>query len=153
MEAEAAIRVSLSEPSEASGNHYVLKPLCHLSTTLTPPPTPPTAYTPWNCGGSHKFVHLNFISRLQAPGAIVKTRNRGHMDLTTAGRRERMPPREARLSLDIGSFHYLGWFVLYKLAKYDAILGKSWMEEVPHHVDLSKNTLWLGQDSQGGQCK
>ena len=72
------------------------------------------------------------------------------MDLTTAGRHERMPLREARLSLDIGGFHYRGWLVLYKLAKYDIILGKSWMEEVPHHVDLGKNILWLGQDTPGG---
>ena len=68
------------------------------------------------------------------------------MDLTTAGRHERMPLREARLSLDIGGYKYSGWLVLYPLAKYDIILGKCWMEEVPHHVDLNRNILWLGQD-------
>ena len=62
---------------------------------------------------------------MQAAGVIVKASSRGTMDLTTAGRRERMPLREARLSLDIGGYHYRGWFVLYKLAKYGIILGKS----------------------------
>ena len=75
------------------------------------------------------------------------------MDLTTAGRHERMPLREARLSLDIGGYKYSGWFVLYPLAKYDIILGKSWMEEVPHHVDLNRNILWLGQDSPGSKFR
>ena len=46
----------------------------------------------------------------------------------------------------IGGYIYRGWFVLYTLAKYDIILGKSWMEEVPHHVDLNRNILWLEQN-------
>ena len=75
------------------------------------------------------------------------------MNLVTAGRREQLPLHEARLDLDIGGLQYSGWFVIYKLAKYDAILGKSWMEEVPHRVDLGKNILRLGQDARGGQFK
>ena len=75
------------------------------------------------------------------------------MLLTTAGRCERLPLKEARLTVDIGGYQYRGWFVLYKLAKYDLILGKNWMEEVPHHVDLQKNVLWLGQDTAGGKFR
>lgn len=95
----------------------------------------------------------DLISRLRAAGHTIKMRKRGHMNLVTAGRRERLPFREARLDLDIGGPQYSGWFVVYRLAKYDAILGKSWMEEVPYHVDLGKNILWLGQDAPGGQFK
>ena len=47
------------------------------------------------------------------------------MDLTTTGRSEHMPLREARLSLDIGGYRYRGRFVLYTLAKYDIFHGKS----------------------------
>ena len=142
----AAIEVSLSEASETSGN------LLRFNLPIISPSRLPvhhttfTAYTLWDCGGSHKFVHPDLIAKLRAAGGIIKTRNRGSMELTTAGRRECMPLREARLSLDIGGFTYRGWFVLYTLAKYDIILGKSWMEEVPHHVDLNRNILWLGQD-------
>lgn len=64
-----------------------------------------------------------------------------------------MPLRGARLSLEIGGYYYRGWFALCKLAKYDVMLGKSWMGEVPHHVDLSRNILWLGQDTPGSQFK
>ena len=53
------------------------------------------------------------------------------MTLTTAGRREKLPLKEARLTIDIGGYIYTGWFVVYKLAKYDLILGKNWMEEIP----------------------
>ena len=64
-----------------------------------------------------------------------------------------MPLREARLSLYIGGYRYCGWFILYPLAKYDIILGKSWVEEVPHRVDLNRNILWLRQDSPGGKFR
>jgi hypothetical protein len=39
----------------------------------------------------------------------------------------------------MGKYHYTGWFIIYNLAKYDIILGKNWMEEVSHHVDLQRN--------------
>ena len=144
-----------SEANETSGN------LLRFNLPIIPPsrsplrPTPHTAYTLWDCGGSHKFVHPNLITTLRTSGNIIKIRNCGSMDLTTAGRHERMPLREARLSLDIGGYKYSGWFVLYPLAKYDIILGKSWMEEVPHHVDLNRNILsgWLGQDSPGSKFR
>ena len=119
----------------------------------SPAPTNPTAYTLWDCGGSHKFVHPELISRLRLAGYTIKTRKRGQMNLVTAGRREHLPLHEARLDLDIGGLQYSGWFVIYKLAKYDAILGKSWMEEVPHRVDLGRNILWHFQDAPGGQFK
>ena len=145
-ERKAAIEVSLSEASETSGNL-----LCFNVPIISPSRSPShstilTAYTLWDCGGNHKFIHPDLTAKLRAAGGIIKTRNCGSMELTTARRRERMPLREARLSLDIGGYTYRGWFVLYMLVKYDIILGKSWMEEVPHHVDLNRNILWLGQD-------
>lgn len=54
-----------------------------------------------------------------------------------------MPLRKTRFSFNFSGYRYRGWFVLYKQAKYVVILGKSWMEEVHHHVDLGRNTLWL----------
>jgi hypothetical protein len=50
-------------------------------------------------------------------------------------------------------YHYAGWFVVYKLAKHNIILGKNWMEEVGHHVNLQRNILWLGQTAPGGRFK
>jgi hypothetical protein len=41
----------------------------------------------------------------------------------------------------MGRYYYPSGFVVYKLAKYDIILGKNWMEEVGHHVDLQRNIL------------
>ena len=150
------IEVSLSESSEAAGNllRFNLPIITKRRSPVRPPAlTNPTAYTLWDCGGSHKFVHPELISRLRTAGYAIKTRKRGQMNLVTAGRREHLPLHEARLDLDIGGMQYSGWFVIYKLAKYDAILGKSWMEEVPHRVDLGKNILRLGQDVPGGQFK
>ena len=95
-------------------------------------------------------MHPDLIAKLKQATSI-RTRRRGHMTLTTAGRRERLPLHEAKLTIDIGGYIYTGWFVIYKLAKYDIILGKNWMEEVPHHVDLKKNVLWLGQSKPGGK--
>ena len=73
------------------------------------------------------FVHPDFLARLQTLGIAIKTCRHGHMLLTTAGQRERLPLKEARLTVDIGGFQYCGWFVLYKLAKYDLIPRKNWM--------------------------
>jgi hypothetical protein len=53
----------------------------------------------------------------------------------------------------MGGYHYTGWLVIYKLTKYDIILGKNWMEEVSHHVDLQWNILWLGQTAPDGRFK
>ena len=73
--------------------------------------------------------------------APVRTRRRREMVLIIASGVERPPLREARLTLDMSGYEYTGWFVRYNLAKSDAILGKGWIEEVPHHVDLTKNIL------------
>lgn len=51
------------------------------------PRTVAYGYTPWGCGGSHKFVHPDFLARLQILDT-AKTRRRCHMLLTIAGRRE-----------------------------------------------------------------
>ena len=93
----------------------------------TPPTTLPIAQTLWGCGGSHKFVHPDLLSRLRKSGHRIKSRSRRHMNLTTAAarRRERLPLHEAQLLLNMGGYKYTGWFVLYKLAKYDIILGKN----------------------------
>ena len=140
---KATVEVSFSEASETSGN------LLRFNLPIIAPSRSPThrtaltAYTLWDCGGSHKFVHPDLVAKLRAAGGIIKTRNRGSMDLTTAGRRDRMPLREAPLSLDIGGYRYRGWSVLYTLAKYDIILGESWRKK--SRTDLNRNILWLGE--------
>jgi hypothetical protein len=75
------------------------------------------------------------------------------MKLTTAGRVEALPLKEVRLNLNVGGLQYVEWFVVYPLAKYNIILGKDWMEEVPHHVNHKKNRLWLGGDGDGSRFK
>ena len=68
----------------------------------------------WDCGGgSHKFVHPDFVARLNLKtlGPTIKTRQRGRMILTTASRRERLPLKEARLTVDIEGYRCKGWFV------------------------------------------
>ena len=151
---EATIEVSLSELTEAAGNLFRFNlPIITKRRSLVRSPTNPTAYTLWDCGGSHMFVHPELISRLRTAGYAIMTRRRGQLDLVTAGRRERLPLHEARLGLDIGGLQYSGWFVIYILAKYDAILGKSWMEVVPHRVDLGRNILRQSKDTPGRQFK
>ncbi|KAF8241657.1 hypothetical protein K440DRAFT_641582 [Wilcoxina mikolae CBS 423.85] len=110
-----------------------------------------SAYTLYDCGASHKFVSPNFLQQL--PTGKPKTRHRGNMQLTTAARVETLPLKELRLNLVIGGLVYQGWFVVYSLAKYDIILGKNWMEEVPHHVNHRKHRFWLGGDGDGGRFK
>ena len=114
-----------------------------------------TAYTLFDCGASHKFVHPDFVARLNRTGAKVKVRHRGNMELTTAGAVEKLPLQEARIALDFNGFRYTGWFVVYRLSKYDVVLGKDWMEETPHQVNLRSNVLWLDQDNATGtfRCK
>ena len=109
------------------------------------------AYTLYDCGASHKFVSPDFIQKL--PNGKLKARHRGNMQLTTAGKVETLPLKEVRLNLDIGGLAYQGWFIIYPLAKYDIILGKDWMEEIPHHVNHKKNRLWLGGDGDGNRFK
>lgn len=110
MEAEAPSRPRSVSQARPQPIYYVLTSQSSLQ-DVHPHLTPPTAHTPWGCGDSHEFVHLDFVAWLQAAG-VIKTRNCGHMHLTTARRRERLPLREARLSLDIGGFHCRGWFAL-----------------------------------------
>jgi hypothetical protein len=50
-------------------------------------------------------------------------------------------------------YHYTSWFVIYILATYDTILGKNWMEEASHLVNLQWNIIWLGQSVSGSRCK
>jgi hypothetical protein len=100
-------------------------------------------YTLWDCGGSHKFVNPEFLDQVRDGDTKIKSHHRGQMLLTTAGQTERLPLKEVRVTLDMGGYHYSGWFVFYNLAKYDIILVKSWMEEVSHHMDLRRNILWL----------
>ena len=109
------------------------------------------AYTLYDCGASHKFVNPSLLQKLA--GGKPKTRHRGDMQLTTAGRVETLPLKEVHLELDIGGLMYSGWFVVYPLAKYDIILGKDWMEEIPHHVNHRKNRLCLGGDGDGSRFK
>jgi hypothetical protein len=53
----------------------------------------------------------------------------------------------------MGGYQFTGWSVVFKLAKYDIILGKKWMEKVSPHIDLQPNILWLGQMALGGWYK
>ena len=127
-EEEATNEVSLSESSEAAGNilRFNLPIITKRRSPVrspTPAPTNPTAYTLWDCGGSHKFVHPELISRLRTAGYTIKTRKRGQMNLVTAGRREHLPLHEAKLDLNIGGLQYSGWFVIYKLANVTGVLS------------------------------
>ena len=124
---EVLVEASLSEPRGTVGNLLRLNlpaitvkrslPLPSSHPSPSPPPSSipssPIAYTLWDCGGSYKFVHPDFVSRLQASGTAIKTRSQGYMSLTTAGRCERLPLCEARLTLDIRGYRYTGWFVIY----------------------------------------
>jgi hypothetical protein len=75
------------------------------------------------------------------------------MFFTMAGQTKRLPLKEVRLTLDMGRYHYTNWFVIYTLSTNNIILGKNWMEEVSHHVDLQWNIIWLGQTALGGRFK
>jgi hypothetical protein len=103
-----------------------------------------TAYTLMDGGASHKFVRPPVVEAIEAAsGAKVERRDRGYMELTSAGKVEYLPRVQVKLSLAFGRFHYTGWFTLYNLVKYDIILGKDWMEEVNHTIDHSTNTLTI----------
>jgi hypothetical protein len=52
-----------------------------------------------------------------------------------------MPLKEVHLNGNISVLHDVGWFVVYPLAKYNIILGKHWMEKVPHHFNHKKTTV------------
>jgi hypothetical protein len=109
-----------------------------------------SAYTLYDCSASQKFVSPNLLQRLTDE---PKTRHRDNMQLSTAGRVDSLPLKEVHLNLNIGGIHYVGWFVVYPLAKYDIILGKDWMEEVPHHVNHKQRRLWLGGNGDGSRFK
>jgi hypothetical protein len=84
-----------------------------------------TALGLYDCGASNKFVSKNYLSNSTAK---IKTRRCGTMEVTTAGRVERMPRKEARLTIHMKAtkgedYVYTGWFTIYPLAKYDIILG------------------------------
>jgi hypothetical protein len=55
---------------------------------------------------------------------------------TMAGQNGKLPLKDVQFTLDMGGYDYTGWFFVYNFAKYNIILGKSWMEKVNHHVDL-----------------
>ena len=42
---------------------------------------------------------------------------------------------------------------MYKLAKYDTILGKGWIEEAAHHIDFGRHILYPRQNTPGSQSK
>jgi hypothetical protein len=99
----------------------------------------------------HKFINSEFIDQVCDGHTKIKSCHSGEMLLTMAGQTERQPLKEVRLTVDLGGYHYMGWFGVYNLAKYDVNLGKSWMAEATDHVDLRRNILWLGQMALGGQ--
>jgi hypothetical protein len=111
------------------------------------------AYTLWDCGASHKFVNPEFVDQVHDGETKIKSHCRSEMLLTTAGQIARLPLKEVQLTLDMGGYQYTGWFVVYKLANYDSILGKNRMEEVSHHVELQWNIIWLGLTALGHRFK
>jgi hypothetical protein len=138
----------ISEFNEYSGNLLTFNlPI------IFPSRTTEEAYTLWDYGASHKIVNPEFVDQVCDGDTKIKSRRCAEMLLTTAGLTERFPLKEVRLTLDLGKYHYTGWFVVYKLAKYDIILGKNWMQEVGHHVDLQWIILWLGQTAPGDRLK
>jgi hypothetical protein len=49
----------------------------------------------------------------------------------------------ARLTIYIENFIHFRWFLVYPLLGYNMILGKDFIEEVPHDIDLATNILHL----------
>jgi hypothetical protein len=144
---ETITEACISEFNECSSN----VPFVNLSFVF-PSRLMEEAYTLRDSGASHKFVNPKFIDQVCEGNQMnIQSCHCGNMLLTMAGQIERLPLKEVQLTLDKGGYHYTGWCVVYKLAKYDIILGNSWMEEVNHHVDLQRNILWLGQMAPGGR--
>jgi hypothetical protein len=61
--------------------------------------------------------------------------------------------KQVCLNPNIGRVQCVKWFVVHPLEKYIIILGKDWIEEVPHHVNHKKNRLWLGSDGDGSRFR
>jgi hypothetical protein len=100
------------------------------------------AYTLMDGGASHKFVRPALVAAIEAAsGTKLEKRQRGTMELTSAGKVEVLPREQVQLTLKMGRMRYTGWFTVYNLVKYDVILGKDWMEEVKHTIDHDTNTL------------
>jgi hypothetical protein len=129
---ERTTEACISEFNDYSGN------LLFFNLPIISPShlTKKQAYTLWDSGASHKFVNPEFVDTVHDGETTIKSCHRNVMLLTTAGQTKRLPLNEVRLTLDLGGYRYTVWFDVYKLAKYDIILGKNWMEEVSHHVDL-----------------
>jgi hypothetical protein len=103
-----------------------------------------TAYTLMDGGASHKFVKPSMLEAIEAAaGEKMERRNRGTMELTSAGKVEHLPRVQVKLKIAFGRFKYSGWFTLYNLVKYDIILGKDWMEEIKHDIDHTTNVLTI----------
>jgi hypothetical protein len=109
-----------------------------------------TAYVLMDGGASHKFVTPSMVAAIEAAGERLQRRNMGHMQLTSAGKVENLPRVQVKLTISFGRFRYSGWFTLYKLVKYDMILGKDWMEEIKHDIDHATNILTLHPASGSG---
>jgi hypothetical protein len=109
------------------------------------------AYTLWDIGASHKFVNPMFVDQVRDGETKTKSRRSGKMLFITAGQTKQLPLNEVRVTVDMGRYQYTSWFVIYKLAKFNIILGNNWMEEVSHHIDLQRNIIWLEHTASGGQ--
>jgi hypothetical protein len=103
-----------------------------------------TAYSLMDGGASHKFVAPSMVEAIEeAAGEKMERRNRGNMELTSAGKVEYLPRVQVKLKIAFGRFKYSGWFTLYNLVKYDIIFGKDWMEEIKHDVDHATNVITI----------
>jgi len=149
VEKERSARLYLSEIntslSTSSPTHEPLNDLLRfLFTTKTIHNKTRSAYTLHDSGASENFIRTQFAIDLGLP--IIQ---RGFMRVKTANETTgRIPRRQVNLQLSIRDnnhhlYNYDGWFTLFDLEKYDAILGKNWMRHERHFIDHHNNVLHI----------
>jgi hypothetical protein len=61
------------------------------------------AYTLLDGGASHKFVRPSMVAAIEAEGEKVERRKKGVMELTSAGKIERLPREQVKLTIELGN--------------------------------------------------
>jgi len=59
------------------------------------------AYTLVDSGASHKFVRPSVVAAIEAMGERLEKRKKGVMELTSAGKVERLPREQVKLSIGL----------------------------------------------------
>ena len=158
---KAAVEASLSESSDSFGNLLRFNPLV-IPPRRSPPPPSSSAYTLFwfcfiqlylescakDCGLWLHPVGLRRQPQVRPPrlfGPPPNPRHRQDPSPLPHALDNRWPARVTatqRSSPDGRHWGILrcGWFVLYKLAKYDIILGKNWIKERPPIASTSTRT-------------